>query len=355
MVWDEAVDGGLLPKSTLVCGWRKYGEGWQASTKKGYQTIIMPGEFLYLNRKQSPHDRGHRPVCSFKTLCDFSFDSEDVDDEQRKHIAGVEGAFWSETHLANISSDSHFSDYVDYMFFPRTLAISELAWSKERRSFDEMLAVLKGGLYDKHNAMGVSFRLESPTIKVENGKIYASTDDGSTLYYKNILTNKTRKYKRPLDASLAPFVLFKSRLGIGYSEEVGAEEYYNTLTPKCTLTSSMPFHKKYNADVCASYQKAARTTSSAGKGDWIEFTFEEPVKCTYIKVATGMEHMYYRLIYQGHLEVCYDGEEFVNVGALDHGYFVLQPKNRPIHALRVVSDGISGGAGRIDIQPLIIK
>ena len=355
MVWDEAVDGGLLPKSTLVCGWRKFGIGWQVSTKNGYPTIVMPGEFMYLNRKQSPYDRGHLPVCSFKTMCEFSFDNADATDEQRKHIAGIEAGFWSETHLVNITPDRHFSDYLEYMFFPRTLTVSELGWSKERRSFDEMISILKESFYYKLSAMGVTYRLEDPTIKVENGKIYASTTDGSELYYRDILTNKTRKYRTPIDASKASFTLFQSRMMTGYSEEVGAEEFYKPLTPKCTLTSSMPFTEKYPAEICASYEKAARITKSADKGDWVEWRFEEPLKCTYIKIATGVEHMRYCVINNGHLEVSYDGKTFVNVGALNDGGFELQPKNKPIYAIRIVSDGTNEAIGRTDIQPLIIK
>ena len=355
MVWDEAVDGGLLPKSTLVCGWRKFGVGWQVSTKNGYPTIVMPGEYMYLNRKQSPHDRGHLPVCTFQTQCEFSFDNADITDQQRKHIVGVEAGFWSETHLVNITPGRHFSDYLEYMFFPRTLAISELAWSRQRRSYDEMLAVLKSSFYGKLSAMGASYRLESPTVKVENGKIYAMTDDGSELYYRDILTNKTRKYKAPLDASKAPYTLFQSRLMTGYSEEVGAEEYYTSRTPKCTVTSSMPFEKKYSTEVCASYKKIGRTTRSAEKGDWVEFRFDEPVECNYIRVSTGFEHMRACLIYNGHVEVSYDGKTFARVGDLDLGAFELQPKRRPIHALRIVADGMSGGEGRVIIHPLVIK
>lgn len=49
------------------------------------------------------------------------------------------------------------------------------------------------------------------------------------------------------------------------------------------------------------------------------------------------------------------GKEFVNKGALQNGYFTLQPKGKTIHALRIVADGMSGGEGRVVIQPLIIK
>lgn len=355
MVWDEAIDGGLLPKTTLVCGWRKYGEGWQISTKNGYPTIVMSGEYFYLNRKQSAHDRGHRPVCSFETMCNFTFDNNETTAEQRKNIVGVEVGFWSETHLANITPDRHFSDYLEYMFFPRLFAISELGWSKQRRSFNDMLSVLKSDFYHKLNAMGATVRLESPVVKVKDGKLLASTSDGSKIYYKDIRTKKVCEYDEPLDAADAPFILFQSRLMSGYSEEVGAEEFYKYRTPKCTVTSSMPFGKKYPAELCASYQKRAVTTCSAKRGDWFEFRFEEPQECSYIKIANGFEHMQASIIHDGHVEVSYDGETFVSVGKLHNGYLELFPNNKPIHALRLVADSNSGIDGNVVIQPLIIK
>ena len=117
----------------------------------------------------------------------------------------------------------------------------------------------------------------------------------------------------------------------------------------------MPFGTKRPAEVCAAYKKAARTARSAMKGDWVEFRFEEPVKCNYIKIANGYEHMQAAIIHDGHIEVCYDGESFVDAGALHDGYLELLPKNKSIHALRIVADGDSGIDGMVEIQPLIIK
>jgi hypothetical protein len=117
----------------------------------------------------------------------------------------------------------------------------------------------------------------------------------------------------------------------------------------------MPFSEKYTAEKCAAYEKAARTTRSANEGDWVEFRFEEPVKCTYLRIATGFEHMRYCLIHNGHLEVSYDGKTYVNEGRLNDGSFELQPKNKPIYALRIVSDGTNSGEGKTIILPLIIK
>ena len=356
VVWDEAVDGGLLPKTTMVTGWRGVKQ-CLTTTANGYQTIIMPSSVFYLDKRQSPNERGHNSNrgVSLKTICDFSFDNAGFTPEQHKYIAGIEGAFWSEIYLINITPERHFSDYIEYMMFPRIFAVSELAWSKERRSYDDMMKVLKGGFYNKLHAMGATFRLESPNIKVENGKIFVTTEDGSKIYYTDIRTDKTHEYTAPLNANMAPFVTFRSELMTGYSNDVGAPEYYKSKRPKVSLTSSMTFSAKRNAEQCASYKGLAYTTRCAKRGDWAEFRFEEPLRCQYLKVATGYTHLHRCLIYKGHIEVSYDGEKFVQAGNLSNGMFVLRPKRKAIHALRIVADGISDAEDKVIIQPLVIK
>ncbi len=357
VVWDEAVDGGLLPKTTMVTGWRSVRKCLH-STANGYPTIIMPSSVFYLDKRQSPNERGHRISTGLhlKAICDFSFENAGFSTEQRKYIAGIEGAFWSEIYLENITSKRHFSDYLEYMIFPRIFAVSEIAWSKNRRSYDEMMRVLQSNFYHKLHSMSATFRLESPTIKVENGKIFASTTDGSKIYFTDIRNNRTQPYKAPINAELAPFITFRSELMTGYSNNVGAPPYYIHQKPKVTLTSSMPFSKRRPAEICASYQKAAYTTRCAKEGDWFEFRFDEPIKASYIQIRNGYEHLHRCLIYKGHIEVCYDGEKFVRVGNFNRGLFVLRPKkNQQIHAIRIVADHISDAEEKVIIQPLVIK
>lgn len=356
VVWDEAVDGGLLPKSTMVTGWRGVKQ-CLSTTAQGYSTIIMPSEVFYLDKRQSPKERGHLSSkgVSLKSICDFSFDNAGFSTEQRKCIAGIEAAFWSEIYLFNINPKGHFSDYLEYMLFPRLFGVAEVAWSKQRRSYDDMMKVLKSNFYYKLQAMSATFRLEPPTLKIENGKIFASTNDGSKLYYKDIRTNKSEEFKAPLNADMAPFVTFQSRLMTGYSNDTGLPAFYASSTPKCEITSSMPFSQKRTAELCASYRGPAYTTRAAKGGDWVEFRFGAPVKASYIKAVTGYEHLHRCLIHNGHIEVCYDGKTFTRAGNLYNGSLVMRPKRRAIHALRIVADGISDAENKVVIQPLIIK
>ncbi len=352
VVWDEAVEGGLLPKTTMVSGWRGVKQCLN-STANGYTTIIMPTKAFYLDYHQSELDPGRGRVLSLKTICDFNFENAGFTAEQRKYIAGVEGAFWSELYLGNINSKAHFSDYLEYMLFPRLFGISEIGWSKERRSYEDMKRVLKENTYHKLHAMSATFRIDPPVVKVELGKIFASADDGAKIYYRDIRNNKTQEYKNPLDAKMAPFVEYHCRWLTGRSVSVGAPEFYDFIQPKVAITSSIPFNsKKYSIEACESYSREARTSRHIKEGDWVEFRFEKPVKCQYMKILTGSKYILSAVVGNGHIEVCYDGEKFVNVGALRNGAMELRPKNRAIHAVRIVvdSDGTS-----VRVQPLEIK
>ena len=355
MVWDEAVDGGLLPTTTMVTGWRGVKQ-CLASTQQGYPTIIMPSSVFYLDKRQYPHDKGHnsRNGLSLQTICDFTFENAGFSDVQRKNIAGIECAFWTEIYLSNIHPEGSFSDYLEYMLFPRLFAVSEIAWSQSRRSYDEMLSLLENSFYTKLDAMNAAYRLSSPIVKMEEGKIHASTKDGSTIYYKDIRTDETRAYTVPLDASLAPYVSFQSRLNAGRSSEIALPEYYQYRNPECTVTSSLPFRENKPLERCATYKGDAATTRAAKAGDWVEYTFKEPLEASYIKVTMGYKHLYRRLIYNGHIEVSYDGETFVREGNLLNGLYILRPKKN-ICAIRVVADGISDAEEYVIIQPLEIK
>ena len=355
MVWDEAVDGGLLPTTTMVTGWRGVKQ-CLASTQQGYPTIIMPSSVFYLDKRQYPHDKGHnsRNGLSLQTICDFTFENAGFSDAQRKNIAGIECAFWTEIYLSNIHPEGSFSDYLEYMLFPRLFAVSEIAWSQSRRSYDEMLSLLENSFYTKLDAMNAAYRLSSPIVKMEEGKIHASTKDGSTIYYKDIRTDETTAYTVPLDASLAPYVSFQSRLNAGRSSEIALPEYYQYRNPECTVTSSLPFRENKPLERCVTYKGDAATTRAAKAGDWVEYTFKEPLEASYIKVTMGYKHLYRRLIYNGHIEVSYDGETFVREGNLSNGLYILRPKKN-ICAIRVVADGISDAEEYVIIQPLEIK
>jgi hexosaminidase len=121
-----------------------------------------------------------------------------------------------------------------------------------------------------------------------------------------------------------------------------------------TVTSSMPFSEKRPLKLCELYEQAAYTARCARKGDWVEFRFEEPLNCQYIEVITGFYQVFRRLIYNGHVELSYDGRTFENAGLLHNGKIELRP-TRTVYALRIVADGITDAEEYTVIRPLKIK
>ena len=355
MVWNEAIRGGKMAKSTTVCGWL----GWRGcldAMNGGYPTVVMPARIFYLDKRQGPNETGHTSKfgITLKTICDFTYELAGFTPEQQKHIVGVEGALWGEIILSNIDPKGRFSDYLEYMIFPRLFAVSEVAWCENRRSYEEMYATIKRSFYEKLNVMGATYRLNPPVVEVKEGKLTAKVDDGSKIYYTDIRTTERRAYTEPLDASLAPWVAFHSYAGTGRSGIAAAPEYWQYRTPKMTATSSMPFSEKRPLKLCEEYKQAAYTARCARKGDWVEFRFEEPLDCQYIEVITGFYQVFRRLIYNGHIELSYDGKTFENAGLLHNGKIELRP-TRTIYALRIVADGITDAEEYTVIRPLKIK
>ena len=116
----------------------------------------------------------------------------------------------------------------------------------------------------------------------------------------------------------------------------------------------MPFSAHRPLELCESYKQSSYTARCARKGDWVEWRFDEPLNCHYIEVRTGFLQVFRRLIYNGHVELSYDGKTFEHVGKLYNGMIELRP-TRTVYALRIVADGITDAEEYTVIRPLRIK
>ena len=352
-VWNEAIDGGLLPKSTRVHGWSSI-KKCLASTSKGYPTIIMPGHYFYFDMKQSPSEPGHNWAAIFdaKKVLSFDFTKEGFAAEHLKSVAGIEASFFSEIYIAH---NPESCDYLDYMLFPRLVALSEVAWSHSRRSWNEFYSILKGVHYARMDAMGITYRLETPKVEYANGTLTASTTDGSTLYYTDLATGKSSRYNKPIVTKTPYNYEFYSQKGSGISKRTGSNEYYARLKPTVTVTSSVPCSSKAPISNATKYTNSiARTTRAAKAGDWIEYRFAEPLNCREIEVQTGHIHLRRCHLLKGYVEVSYDGKNYSRIAELTEGGATIKP-SPALRAIRVVATDRSDAEDQIVIQSLKIK
>jgi hexosaminidase len=120
--WDEILEGGLGPKSTVM-SWRGI-DGALAAAQAGHDAVLSPGPTLYFDNRQSalasePPGRGR--VVTIQDVYRFDPMPAALSADQQRHILGVQGNVWSE----HIRTDQR----VLYMTFPRAAAVAEVGWS----------------------------------------------------------------------------------------------------------------------------------------------------------------------------------------------------------------------------------
>jgi hexosaminidase len=129
--WDEIVDGGL-PDDATVMSWRGT-EGGIKAMKQGNDVIMTPASETYLDFYQSDPATQPKAIGGYLTL-DRIYNFEPVPDglttAEEKRMLGTQANVWTE-YMPN-------TDHVEYMAYPRAIALSEVAWSrKEDRNYDD--------------------------------------------------------------------------------------------------------------------------------------------------------------------------------------------------------------------------
>ncbi|GAB3690733.1 hypothetical protein GCM10027592_08200 [Spirosoma flavus] len=137
--WDEILEGGLSPNATVM-SWRGI-SGGIAAARQNHDVVMSPTTYCYLDYYQA--DPKTQPVAIGGLLpLDkvYSFNPSVTDSltaDQAKHVLGVQANVWSE-----YMPTTH---YVEYMAFPRLIAVAETAWtpmeSKNLDDFKQRLAV----------------------------------------------------------------------------------------------------------------------------------------------------------------------------------------------------------------------
>ena len=132
--WDEILQGGIAPNATVM-SWRGE-EGGIAAVTSGHHAIMTPGAYCYLDSYQdAPYSQpeaigGYLPL---KKVYAYDPVPASLTAEQAKLVYGVQGNLWVEY----IPTPEH----VEYMIYPRMLALAEVAWSApERKSWPDFHA-----------------------------------------------------------------------------------------------------------------------------------------------------------------------------------------------------------------------
>ena len=129
--WDEILEGGLAPNATVM-SWRGISGGIEAA-KMNHEVIMTPNAVCYLDHYQAKDTKneplaigGYTPI---EEIYNYEPIPSELDKSLHKYIIGAQGNVWTEYMKT--------SDHVEYMVFPRILALSEVVWADNRPSFED--------------------------------------------------------------------------------------------------------------------------------------------------------------------------------------------------------------------------
>ncbi len=175
--WDEILEGGLAPNATVM-SWRGT-QGAIDAAKDHHNVILTPGSHCYFDHYQSTNKDEPIAIGGFlplKKVYNFNPIPKELTKDETKYVLGAQGNVWTE-YMQN-------SKKVEYMVFPRILAMSEVVWSQNKnKNYDDFVARL-----EKFN-----LRLDALNINYAN---YLYEIEGKIVLQESKLSYKLKTYSK---------------------------------------------------------------------------------------------------------------------------------------------------------------
>jgi hexosaminidase len=128
-------------------------EGGIEAAREGHDVIMTPTSHCYFDYYQADPEQeplAIRGLTPLEKVYSFEPVPEMLSAEDAEHILGAQGNVWTE-YMAT-------TDYVEYMVFPRMLALSEVVWSPpDLRNWEDFVQRLPDHLR-YFDALGVNYR-----------------------------------------------------------------------------------------------------------------------------------------------------------------------------------------------------
>jgi hexosaminidase len=223
--WDEILEGGLSPNAAVM-SWRGFDGGLEAA-KQGHYVVMTPGSHCYFDHYQGKGKDEPLAIGGYTSLEKvFTFNPipPDLGTEVSSYILGGQANIWTE-YIPTFSK-------VEYMTYPRAIALSEALWSANRLKYPDFLSVLVQTHFPlldhwKVNYSKSALKASLKTIRTNNGIELQSTgmliEEGkvkeSTLSFPVTRTKKKTKKAEftihPEDPSITQQIVITNHLALG--------------------------------------------------------------------------------------------------------------------------------------------
>ncbi len=218
--WDEILEGGLSPNATVM-SWRGFEGGVQAASQ-GHYVVMSPGSHCYFDHYQSKHPGEPLAIGGFTSLEKvYSFDpvAEGMTPDQAAYVLGGQANVWTE----------YIPDFkkVEYMVFPRALALSQALWCQQKLEYE----LFKRALVNYHlpflrkfevNYSEALFYPELSVKRTEGGLEYTITAENS----QGLNIERVEKNGIISQPIANPYVLERTGSGLvqGFTIDINSDE-----------------------------------------------------------------------------------------------------------------------------------
>jgi len=161
--WDEILEGGLTPNATVM-SWRGEAGGIQAA-KEGHNVIMSPNSNMYVDHAQAKDGKteplaigGFLPL---DVVYNYNPRPTALTTDQQKHILGVQANMWTEYVSTN--------NKLEYMLFPRVIALAEVGWTKtENKNYEDFANKRLPVVLESIERSGVNYRIPEANVLISN-------------------------------------------------------------------------------------------------------------------------------------------------------------------------------------------
>lgn len=199
--WDEILEGGLAPGASVM-SWRGIKGGIEAA-KMNHEVVMSPTDYAYLDYMQGDSIIESRVYATLRLKKTYEFDPL-PDGVDPKYIKGGQANLWTE--------QIYNTRYMQYMLWPRALAIAEAVWSPK----------------DKRNWSDFAHRVEMQLPRFDESETKYATSMFEPIFKVNKLTDSTFSIELSTEAE---------GLDIHYSFDNSFPDYYY---PKYTTALTVP-------------------------------------------------------------------------------------------------------------------
>jgi hexosaminidase len=162
--WDEILEGGLS-QNAAVMSWRGF-EGGIEAAKQEHFVVMSPGSHCYFDHYQGKKNEplaigGYTPL---EKVYEYNPIPDELDERYHPYILGGQANLWTE-YIAEFKK-------IEYMTYPRAIALSEALWSIEKIDYKNFKSILLKNHFKYLQAKNVNFSKAAflPEVELKQSK-----------------------------------------------------------------------------------------------------------------------------------------------------------------------------------------